>query len=380
VSAATKCALCDIEITPDNDSKEHIIPEAIGGRRQVRGFLCKKCNSAAGHNWDAAAADQLNFLCLHFAIKRQRGTVPAGDLETQSGEAVRIHSDGHLSLPNRRPVVTESSSTTEINARTHTKNEAEKLLRGMKRRFPKLDVNEAMRNVVEQRKYLREPVLAELQFGGAQSGRSIVKSALALAASSGIESQACEKATSCLRNEDENPCFGYFYSRDLVTNRPLDRVFHCVAIKGDPSSRRLIGYVELFGIYRMVVCLSDHFMGSDVVSEYAIDPNSGRELDLGVDLSLSEEEFRSASSNNENYAAKMVEAFQRAMAIGQAISLAREQRTVIERAVKECCARLGLSAGQTLTSEGAAALSKCIAEQMLPFLENFVFNQRKVGK
>jgi hypothetical protein len=131
--SASTCALCDIEITLDNDSREHIVPEAIGGRRRVRGFLCKHCNSTAGHGWDAVAAEQLNFLCLLFAITRQRGTVPAGDFETQSGQAVRVHSDGHLSLPSARPEFTESESTVHIRASTHTTREAEKLLCGMKR-------------------------------------------------------------------------------------------------------------------------------------------------------------------------------------------------------------------------------------------------------
>ena len=242
--SGSNCALCDIEITLDNDSRAHIVPEAIGGRRWVRGFLCRVCNSLAGEKWDAVAVKQLNYLCLRFAIQRQDGTVPAGGFETQSGQAVRIHPDGHLSLPDARPEVTESGSTAQIKARRHTKPEARKLLLGMKRRYPKLDVDEAMRTVVEDRSYLSEPVRASFNFGGAQSGRCVVISALALAVASGIKAQACEKATSYLRNDDGEPCFGYFYRRDPVTSRPTDRVFHCVAIKADSSSRRLIGYVE----------------------------------------------------------------------------------------------------------------------------------------
>jgi len=61
---------------------------------------------------------------------------------------------------------------------------------GFKRRYPKLDVDEAMRTVVEERSYLSEPVRTVCNFGGAQSGRCVVKSALALAVASGIEAQA----------------------------------------------------------------------------------------------------------------------------------------------------------------------------------------------
>jgi hypothetical protein len=376
--SGSNCALCDIEITLDNDSRAHIVPEAIGGRRWVRGFLCRVCNSLAGEKWDAIAAKQLNYLCLLFAIERQDGTVPAGDFETQSGQAVRIHRDGHLSLPDTRPEITESGSTAQIKARRHTKPEARKLLLGMKRRYPKLDVDVAMGTVVEDRSYLSEPVRANFNFGGVQSGRCVVMSALALAVASGIKAQACEKATSYLRNNDGEPCFGYFYRRDPVTSRPTNRVFHCVAIKGDSSSRRLVGYVELFGVYRMVACLSDRYTGNPLFNYYAIDPSSGQELDLDLDLSLSEEEVRCACSNEEDYTANMVEAFQKALAIGQSMSFAREQRKVVKQAWKKCITKLGFSSGQILTREEVMALSKCITTEMLPFLTHLVSNGRRV--
>jgi hypothetical protein len=306
--------------------------------------------------------------------------VRAGDFVTESGQAVRIHSDGHLTLASARPKVAEYGSTAEIKARVPTKHEAKKLMLGFKRRYPKLDVDEAMRTVVEERSYLSEPVRTVCNFGGAQSGRCVVKSALALAVASGIEAQACEVATSYLRNNDGEPCFGYFYKRDLVSSRPTDRVFHCVAIKGDSSSRRLIGYVEFFGVYRMVACLSDRWTGTPLFNYYAIDPTSGQELDLDLNLSLSEEEVRCACSNEEDYAANMVEAFQKALAIGQSMSFGREQRKVVEQAWKKCIKTLGFSSGQTLTRKEIMALSKCVTTQMLSFLTHLVSSRRKVDQ
>jgi hypothetical protein len=272
--------------------------------------------------------------------------------------------------------VTEYGSTAEINARVPTILEAKKLLLGFKRRYPKLDVDEAMRTVVEERSYLSDPVRTVFNFGGAQSGRCVVKSALALAVASGIKAQACEKATSYLRNDDGEPCFGYFYRRDLVTSRPTDTVFHCVAVKGDPSSRKLIGYVEFFGVYRMLACLSDHYTGTPLFNYYAVDPSSGQELHLDLNLSLNEEEVGCACSNEEDYAANMLEAFRRALAIGQSMSFGREQRKVVKQAWNECITKLGFSSGQTLTREEVVALSKCVAARMLPFVTHLVSSRR----
>ena len=45
------CWLCSNELTK---TREHIIPESMGGKKTVVGFICKDCNSRTGHDWDAA--------------------------------------------------------------------------------------------------------------------------------------------------------------------------------------------------------------------------------------------------------------------------------------------------------------------------------------
>ena len=88
-----QCALCNIEITEQNDSEEHIIPNAIGGRKKVMGFICRSCNNKSGSEWDSDLSEQLNPLSLFLGISRQRGNVPSQIFETTSGEKVQIHPD-----------------------------------------------------------------------------------------------------------------------------------------------------------------------------------------------------------------------------------------------------------------------------------------------
>ena len=370
------CFRCDVEITRENDSREHIIANAIGGRWCVRGISCRDCNSLAGRKWDATAADQLKFLGLHLGIRRDSGETRSGDYTTLSGQPVRLHPDGHLTFPRSAPQVTNRESSVEIRARVTTRQEARKLLQGFKRRYPKLDVEEAMRGMVEEQNYLSERVGAVCNFGGPQSGRSVVKSAFALAVASGVVPQICNQARPYLKSEDGEPCFGYYYERDLVTNRPIDRVFHCVAIEGDPVSGRLFGYVELFSTYRMIVGLSDQYCGPPLFSYYAIDPTSGEELKLDFDLSLAEDELRVAISNQHDHTAGMVKAFQSAVAIAQSRSFAREQRRAAKAAWTGALAKLGLSPGQEMTRDIAIALSQEIVSQMQPFLAHFISAHR----
>ena len=53
------CALCQTPLTKANRTKEHIIPNAIGGRKKVRNFICKRCNDETGEKWNSALTRQL---------------------------------------------------------------------------------------------------------------------------------------------------------------------------------------------------------------------------------------------------------------------------------------------------------------------------------
>ena len=372
-----RCALCNVEITGENDSQEHIILNAIGGIRKVPQVFCVSCNSGAGAKWDAEAARQLQFLSVHLGVVRDRGIGRAVEVVTASGRRARKQPDGRLSFPRSKPSITPKGEGVEIRIQATTRAEAEKTLRGLKRKYPKLDVEAALAGVDENDAYLSEPVKAEFNFGGTLSGRSVVKSALTLAVSEGIDARICDLALRYLQNENGDPPFGYYYRRDLVTNRPQDRIFHCVAIKGDPVTRKLNGYVELFSIYRMVIGLSDRYAGPAIAASYSIDPTVGDVLNLNVDLTFTDDELRSALANEEDYSPRLHEACDTVMGIAQHLSFERELQRASARAYKGAIATLGLTPGQEMTTEIAQALSREITKRMVPFLHHHIAPQRQ---
>lgn len=91
------CALCDVVITHDNDTKEHIIPNSIGGRKKVKGFICNTCNRITGQDWDVELNNQLNYFNLLFMIKRERGTPASERIKTISGKEYLVHHSGVMS-------------------------------------------------------------------------------------------------------------------------------------------------------------------------------------------------------------------------------------------------------------------------------------------
>lgn len=375
--ANPKCALCGIELTPENDSAEHLITNAIGGKRKVKGVCCVPCNSSSGTAWDAEVARQFQFLALHLGVMRDRGTAPSGTFSTASGRPIRVHSNGTLSFPSAKPIVTKVGDSVRIASRVRTRAEAKKVLRGLKRTYSKLDVDTAIQNVVEGSSYLSEPVRGMTTFGGPKAGRSAVKSALTLAVSAGVEPQNCSRALGYLKNEDAEPCFGFFSRRDLITDRPRGKVFHCVAVEGDPANGKLVGYVELFSVYRMVIGLSDCYTGPAVKACHAIDPTTGTELYLDVNLTFTDEELRSALANEDDATLAQIRAMDEVMALAQKLSFEREQARVARQAYETTLSKLKLKPGQDMTPEIALAMGKEIAAQMMPFLFHRISSQRR---
>ena len=213
-----QCALCSELLADGDDSREHIIPNAIGGRRKIEGFLCRKCNSKTGQEWDSELARQLNPISNLLGIKRERGSPPTIVVDTLGGRRLRHESDGRMTRDR------EEISEREVDGKIHLKvqapsvTELKKHLGGLVRRFPQLAGVDLLSHAVAAGEYNADPMAIELRFGGLVAGRSVVKSCAALAHAVGVRLDDLEQAREYLRGRGA-PCFGYYNERDVVANR-----------------------------------------------------------------------------------------------------------------------------------------------------------------
>ena len=362
-----QCVLCDRPITAENDSEEHIIPNSIGGRKTVKGFICKECNGSTGREWDAELARQLNSLSLFFGISRDRGEVPPQLFKTTTGEKLWKNADGSLMPHKPQYEENHTESGIQINVNARTWKETRKILKGITAKYPQLDFNEIMATAKIQYDYLEGMLKYNLQVGGHDFGRSIVKSALALAVKSDLDAISCEVARNYLINTDAEACFGYYYERDLIANRPDDVVLHCISVSGNPETRQLLGYVEYFGIHRMVVCLSSNYDGEEFSNTYGINPISSEELDLGVNLSLTPEDILATYRYEKIPEGSLEKAIHKVIPIGMKRSYEQELNRVVRRAYEHALKESGAKEGDVMTEELARTLSRVIAEQVPPF-------------
>lgn len=68
------CYVCDDILNSENETVEHIVLNAIGGKLKSRRLICRDCNSKFGSKIDTELAKQLSSFCTLLNIQRESGT------------------------------------------------------------------------------------------------------------------------------------------------------------------------------------------------------------------------------------------------------------------------------------------------------------------
>lgn len=368
--APNRCVRCDRAIDDSNDSEEHVIQNSVGGRLTVRGFICRACNSRTGETWDAVFAEQNNFFCHFFGVARERGDPPPQPIETTAGEKLLMQPGGGFKMqkPVFQVVPTETGKQIRITARD--RREATAMLEGVARKYPnQVDVAGELAKATEAHTYPEGVMHHSPQFGGVSGGRSVVKTATAFAFYCGVPIDQCDLAVAYLRDETAEPAFGYYYERDLVAGRPAGVPIHCVAVTGDPETGMLLGYVEYFGVQRVVVCFSQSYAGPPLARSYGLDPTTGKTMPLQVALAFSGADVQAIY----NYEKIPDGGIERAWAAVVPTALQRsfelEKARAIKAATKYAFENCGAKPGEMLTPEQTKKLAALATEHMMPFIQ-----------
>ncbi|NVJ54687.1 MAG: HNH endonuclease [Campylobacteraceae bacterium] len=363
-----KCFLCNLIITKDNDTKEHILPNALGGIKKVEGFICDKCNNETGHKWDSKFTKQLSYFCHFFKIKRERGKINPQELVTATGEKYLEDINGVL-VP-RHPNVTEDiidNNRSKINIQVRDFKELDRILKGLKRKYPKLDIDDIKQKAKIEHTYLDEPFIVKEQIGGKEEGKSIVKTVLSYAYSIGILPTNCEESLNYLK-KDQDISFGYFNEREVIKNRPF-KPLHVIHIESIPEENLLIGYIEYFSIYKIIVCLSRKYQGKKISNSYVLDPTKAKEIKhLDIDLGFIKSEDIDEIYNYKKIDYKKWEKdFSKIYAPRFNEKREKNKNDFIERAFEKAFNKVGVEKIELMTDSEKWIFSNIIAEEVVNF-------------
>jgi len=373
-------------LTNDNVDSEHLIPNALGGRKQIKWLICKPCNSNTGTYWDSKLVEQFEYMNVFFDIKRQRGHVKPAPVETMSGEKLKILPGGKYSKP--APIIkrTKTEDGLSFYVEANSEEEARKIAEGIIRKTPHKTASLGEFRNIDRR--VEEPITFKICPGGLHSGRSIVKSIFMLALAQGVSPEACDLALDYLTKDgqpfygDKNggPCFGYFNQRELVTNRPDGVPLHCIYVEGNPETGLLAGYAEYFGFFKIVILLSQTYSGESFEASYAVDPRSGDSLDVKINFDLELSEILAA------YEYKMITSEQQKKDLVAVFGprhkeiMDKERDEFIREVCRQVSDELGIGENEPMTREKFDLFNNKVTWEVAKFMtERTMRNRRLAG-
>lgn len=376
MTAPKECFLCAVPLTADNDSEEHIIPNAVGGRKVVRGFLCETCNNDSGRTWDAQLAKQLNSIGLLLRVKRQRGEFPSEAVETTDGQKLLLHSDGSLSPSTPTYLEENIGEQVRISIQARSMEEAKRMLKGVKRKYPRLDMEAALRETKNVVAYPKNWLKLSLFLGGKDLENSAIKSAAALAVHSGCSAFDLELARNCINGSTNETCVAYIGEQEFLLSRNPESVLHCVAVQGNARSGTLIGYIEYYGLQRILILLSNAYSGLDIKASYAVDPHTGQEVAVEIEIPESQEAIKAIFVNRDQKPAAVEAALNRVLPVALKRTSDQERYRVISEAVDYAFKQCGAVEGKLLTEDHINRLTGLMIQRLEPYLLHQIKGRR----
>lgn len=279
-----KCYVCGDEITNANESFEHIILNAAGGRLRSKGLICKKCNNEFGEGIDSALAKQLNHLANMLMIERHHGEPqPIIGRGVSSGTEYQLEVGGRPSLT--KPVFSKSKegNITSFSIRARSQEELRRMIKGMARKNSGLAVEDAINAAKWITKKLNEKVAVSVEIGGEIEFRAVCKCAVNFFIHKGGDVAEISHLVPYIKGEVKLNVVWMHYQQGLYELQPGES-FHILHVVGNFNDRTLYCYVDYFNAHKFLVLLSDNYQGPDIRSTYCFDVLQIKEVQRQVNI------------------------------------------------------------------------------------------------
>ena len=281
------CYCCDAVITDKNKSVEHIILNACGGRLKSDKLLCKECNSFFGTSFDSHLAKSTNALANLLMINREKGEPQPVKTRNSVTQEPYYLAKGGKPLPTKPKIKQYKKDGKErLDITVHSTEELKKVLKGLKRKHPNLDIPAAL-SAAKSRKVMEDGSYdIDGSIGGEKVFKAIAKSIINFYILKGGRAKFIKSLIPYLLDKKEMDVVWMHYPNQPVYEADDQEVSHVLKVVGNASEKILYGYVELFNTHCFIVLLNSDYDGEDLNSDYVYDVLSEKILDKNANLEL----------------------------------------------------------------------------------------------
>lgn len=287
-----KCYKCPNLLTEDNRSKEHIIPNFLGGRLTSPELLCKKCNSEFGETIDSELKKQLGFASEIIVQKRHRDKADNGILiETTSGKKAKVGSQFlpkpklYIKLPNGQQIEITGKNEKEL------RKIANKKKKELETKYESFQLTEFIEYPTTEKfhfKNNKELPIGYMEFGGKDYFRGIAKIILNFYITKRPNDKPPQVLLDyvCGRLDKNQFLFIYHPSHYKIHDLGVDEFSHIIYLRGDQELKTVYCYLELFNFEKFICIIDKDYNSQDFIETYSCDCTNGREIEKKIAIEL----------------------------------------------------------------------------------------------
>lgn len=330
-----ECYVCDTKITNENETDEHIIINAAGGRLKSKKLICSSCNSDFGEDIDSVLAKQLNNLANMLMVKRHRGEPQPIVGEKQStGEKYILEVGGKPKLTKPTVDKTVEGNKTNISITARSEKELRQILTGIAKKNPTFDVEEAMKSAQWREEHFDEALHFQNVIGGNEVFRAVCKCATNFFIYNNGEASEIKHLIPYIKGEEEKEVVWMHYQDGLYELNP-DESSHILHLVGNKEQGVLYCYVDYFNTYKYLVLLNENYEGIDIKETYFFDLINITPIEREVNLDYDKTTLLNFFTNKDAKPfEKVKKAFDHSIALGLKRQDDQQRGELLDRAIQ----------------------------------------------
>lgn len=260
-----KCFICGETLTKDNQTIEHIIPNALGGKLKSSDLLCRKCNSNMGEQIDAELARELNNLMFFLNANRQRGKAQPIIWEAKDGKQYYLDLEGHIIEKGKREIE-ETIEGDKIKIKSKDMKTLQKYIR---KKYPNISEEEIARNSITITEHSEQiEMKTQITFGDEKAFLANLKIAIEFFLYNGLESNDIKGAINDLKNQKTNRV-ELFVGQGITLCPNETDSFNSIMLCCDSESQIAYVIIEFFSAIQILVKLTDQYSGKTLSKLYS---------------------------------------------------------------------------------------------------------------
>lgn len=356
----------------NNSSVEHVIINACGGKLKSANLLCSSCNSIFGEKFDKELAKTTNDLANLLLVKRERGEPQKiKGLSEDGQEEYYLEFGGDISIT--KPTIdlididNKEIEKRRINVKAPNPKILAQTLKGLKRKYPTLNIEKALEKATTNDKPFNEAIGIKSSIGGQEVFKSVLKTAINFYMLNDGHRNEIKHLFPYLENKSDMDVVWMHYPDNPIYKSIENEITHVLKLVGSQKEKILYAYVELFNVHCFIVKLNADYSGKAIDADYVFNVHTYQVTKNVTNLQLDRGKLLDLFINKDAKPFVNVQKrYQRVLGISQILQHKNHINKIISKAVDT--ALEGAEEGEVLDQKTIIKMREEVFKAMAPLI------------